>query len=295
MSDCFLGFDIGGTSVKSAVLMNDKIEVLGNSAQYARPDALSLRQAISQAREALDELEFDAQRVTRVGLCAPGLFDDNTGRFAGSVNVPGLVGLSLDELATSLGCTAPIQHVTDAYAAAYDIRCLRTLPHGMRLLALSLGTGVGACVLDGDGPLLISGRSSGHIGQWDVSIDSHPIPLGPDGGRGGLEAYIGLPALCSQFKCTPDELPQHIAALNEQSLPLRALARAIRIAHAVYRPDAICLLGGVGLCLKPVGDVLDSMVGHELTCLAKPGVKITFGEHSHHAACGAARLAARAV
>jgi hypothetical protein len=53
---------------------------------------------------------------------------------------------------------------------------------------------VGAAVLD-DGKLLrVEGDSPGHIGQIDVSIPGADC-IGPDGGAGGLEGYIGVPAL----------------------------------------------------------------------------------------------------
>ncbi len=57
---------------------------------------------------------------------------------------------------------------------------------------ISLGSGVGMSVLDDGVPLAVDENSPGHLGQINVSLDSNP-PIGPDGGAGGLEAYIGAP------------------------------------------------------------------------------------------------------
>jgi hypothetical protein len=57
---------------------------------------------------------------------------------------------------------------------------------------------VGASVLDEGGKFLhVSGESPGHFGQLDVSLETDP-PIGPDGGAGSLEAYIGTAALIAR-------------------------------------------------------------------------------------------------
>lgn len=282
-----LGIDIGGTSVKAALL--DGGEILATSAQgagYARPTRDQLLRAIEHAVGSLPPARCD-----RVGVCAPGLFDPSTGRFTACVNVPGLVGLSLADLLRP----ARLDHAsaslfTDAHAAAVDFAVTTRSAH-TRALAISLGTGVGACVLDGATPLVFSGRSPGHFGQLDVSLGEEDPPIGPDGGRGGLEAYIGLPALLARFGCAPEDLPHHLGAMTRRDAPLRALARAVRIGHAMFRPDAVWLLGGVGLALAPVVGELRALTAEGLTSLARPDWVMRCGQTGLHAACGAARLA----
>ena len=52
------------------------------------------------------------------------------------------------------------------------------------------GTGVGASVVDGNGQFLhVSGETPGHFGQLDVSLETN-APIGPDGGKGSLEALV---------------------------------------------------------------------------------------------------------
>ena len=133
-----------------------------------------------------------------MGLCVPGLMNDEKTTVRQSVNVPGLNGVRLDELvaAALAGTPATVAVATDAYATAYDLYETLRLPG--RILSLAIGTGVGACVLDEGRPLHVDGESPGHFGQMDVSIAGHPV-VGPDGGAGSLEGYISSAALVARY------------------------------------------------------------------------------------------------
>lgn len=288
-----VGIDIGGTSIKVAV-MDDRREVwVGGSKTYARPDAGEVRAALADALDG-SPLGSVVDPVP-IGLCVPGILDVSGARVVRSANMPGLVGEDLQALlasampATLRRCGA-LCVCSDAHAAAADFARL----HGLRgrLLGVSLGTGVGAAVLD-DGELLrVSGGSSGHFGQLDVSVPGiDPIPVGPDGGRGGLEAYIGLPALRARH----GDAAAWLASLVGAEPELHALARALRIAHAIYRPDHIALLGGLGIRLAAVAESIRALVADRLTSVARDGWTLRCGSSDHHAARGAAWLAERGL
>jgi predicted NBD/HSP70 family sugar kinase len=288
-----LGIDIGGTSVKVAACDSRGNWATGASDPYSRPDTRALIVAI---RSAVDRVRtqcghtFAASPVHTVGLAVPGILDEARGEITTAVNVPGLVGAPLKDLVSSaLGQSSlALRCFTDAHAAGLDVMESETPRLTARLLAISLGTGVGACVLDDGVPVLISGRSPGHLGHIDVTIHEHArqAPLGPDGGRGGLEAYIGLPALVARLGCTQANLCEKLA---QDPVPLLALARAIRIAHAIYRPQHIRLVGGVGIQLKAFLPALQTDIARDLTSLARPSWTLACGESVFHAAKGAAR------
>lgn len=297
-----LGLDVGGTSVKVARLADGRVAGVGQSDPYARPDARGVVAAIAQAIT-----RSDPDQIAAVGLCVPGLVDPVRREITRSVNLPALVGVSLDELVRGAlseaglagAMPSPVTIVSDALAAAIDFAAtVPTRPAGPdspsppRLLAISLGTGVGAAVLDGDVPLRVSGSSPGHLGQIDVNIADADgtIPLGPDHGRGSLEAYIGVPGLRGRFG---DPISDWFPRANPADVPIRALIQALRIAHAIYRPDAIALLGGVGLGLagSPVAARLRQAVADGLTSIARPAWTLEFARSAHHAAAGAARVA----
>lgn len=281
-----LGIDIGGTSVKAALLDEaGQLIRTSRSQPYAQASTGQLAHAIAQATR-----QFPPPQ--RIGLCCPGLLNLATRTVELSVNVPGLVGVRLDDLVAQAIGLAPLPTIallSDAQAVGYDLFSTRKLTG--RLLCLTLGTGVGACVIDGaealDGRgratfLTVSGHSPGHIGQFDVSL-SDDAPIGPDGGRGSLEAYLGAAALQVAYGQDP------AARLTVDDAPIRALVRAIRIAHAIYRPQHVALAGGIGIRLQHLIETIHQRTSEHLTRVARPGWTLFAAEHDHHAACGAAR------
>jgi len=277
-----LGVDVGGTSVKVALLEGDRPAWTGQSPFYARPNADELMEAIRAAARGR------TVHADVTGICVPGLLTHDRSRVKLSVNVPGLNGLPLDELVhDALGeQTGPVRVVNDAAASSTDYARM----HGLvgRLLAIALGTGVGGAVIDDGVVLRVEGASSGHLGQMDVSLDDEPAVLGPDGGAGSVEGYLGVPALKRRYG---ENLNDAMLRWTERDPPMRALARTIRICHAIYRPLHVVLLGGIGVRLKPVLPVLDRMVRKNLTSVADPKWTLKCGDDDFHAARGAARLA----
>ncbi|MGD9790897.1 MAG: ROK family protein [Phycisphaerales bacterium] len=276
-----LGLDIGGSSVKAALIRDATFARVAQSPIYTKPTLEQLIDAIANVAAVLGT-SHDS-----IGLCLPGVFDPHARVITASANIPALVGLRLDDLLARarLTATRPPVITTDAHAATHHIATLESLTG--RVLGVSLGTGVGACVLDDGVPLHVTGTSAGHIGQWDVSLGVN-APIAPDGGQGGLEAYVGLHAICTRHTCTPDLAPQ---VFTPHSQEIAALARALRIAHALYRPNHIRLLGGLGIRLQAALPNIHNHVAQHLTSLARPNWTLQLGHDDFHAAGGAALLA----
>ncbi len=278
-----LGIDIGGTSVKLAALRDDgALQWSGQSAFYTRPTTQQLVDALRDAGRG----RVTGSRVA--GLCVPGLLDRRARTITLSVNVPGLMGVRLDDIvARAFGDVIErIEIINDAVAAAYDLYTMRRMSG--RLVSIALGTGVGMAVLDDGEPLFIEGASPGHIGQCDVSIEGEPV-IGPDGGAGSLEGYVGVPALVRRYGSTE----KFLETATAQDAPIRALVRAIRICHAIYRPKHVTLVGGVGTRLKRLVEDIKRATEVNLTSVAWKDWTLGAGENDFHAAAGAARLAVR--
>lgn len=278
-----LGIDIGGTSAKLALLDGDETLWTGQSAFYARPDDAAIVDAL---RDAATGHEIGA--IGRVGICVPGLLDEAKTRVTLSVNVPGLMARPIAAFVrAAFGDGVPEPRVqNDAISCATDV--VRALNLAGRVLVLALGTGVGAAVLDDGVPLRVDGDSPGHLGQIDVSLDDH-APIGPDGGAGSLEGYLGVPAIRRDY----GDVNAAIERWTDRDPPLRALARTIRIAHAMYRPNHIVLAGGVGVRLRAKLDVIRSLVNDRLTRVARSDWTLASALDDFHAARGAARLASQ--
>lgn len=287
-----LGIDVGGTSTKMALLEDGRVVWTGQSAFYSRPDPAGLSRALKEAANGRVPA-----RVDRCGICVPGILDDARSMVLLSVNVPGLMNLPLTQLvASAFGKSVPgVKVCNDAISCASDALVAMNLVG--RTMVLAMGTGVGCAVIDRatndpndlGTPLLVDGESPGHLGMLDVSIGENP-PLGPDGGAGGLEGYIGVPALKRTYG---EDVNTAISKLTEKDDCLKALARAIRIGHALYRPHHVVLAGGIGTRLAPKLDIIKTHVEKNLTSVARKERTLQSAANDFHAACGAARLAGR--
>jgi predicted NBD/HSP70 family sugar kinase len=188
------------------------------------------------------------------------------------------------------GSPRHIEVATDAVATAFDIYMM----HGLRgrLCSIALGTGIGLGVIDDGGvPLFVHGESPGHIGQMDVSIEGQPV-IGPDGGAGSLEGYLGSPALVQRYGA---DMARILAKLGENDPPLKALARTIRICHAIYVPQHVALVGGIGIRMGHLVPTLRRMVDKDLSHIACKEWTLRCGSDDFHAATGVARYAAAAA
>ena len=291
-----LGLDVGGGSVKYAWREADGSFTCGESVGYERPTAGALGEAVRGALRGAG-LMGEVGKVGKVGVCVPGVMSGDGRRVASSVNMPGLAGVDVGAWASGLGLGVRDEDVvvrTDAWSAGVDYAAVRGVKG--RLMALSLGTGVGAIVLDDGVALKVSppgaGMSSGHLGQMDVSMavgdDGEGVPVGADGGRGSLEAYVGAAALRARLS---GDLRAGLARVGVDDPAVAALVRALRIAHAIYRPDVVALLGGVGLGIGGLAGEIRSKVSEGLTGVARPGWRLEVGVDAYHAARGVARLA----
>src|SRR4051812_40190466 len=189
-----LGIDIGGSSVKLALVRDDQTLWKSQSETYARPT----RQQLADVIRTAIARRFDPAGAA-VGICVPGTRELGSHTVTRSVNIPALDGLDLNALVRDAvgGSPRHIEVATDAVATAYDVYATRKLTG--RLCSIALGTGIGLGVIDDGGiPLYVHGESPGHIGQMDVSIEGYPV-VGPDGGAGSLEGYLGAPAIVARY------------------------------------------------------------------------------------------------
>lgn len=288
------GFDIGGSSIKAV-----RLEATGEIAtatlpHEGDPTPASVSDGLGRLFAQLhgdDRTPAEPTNPHTIGLCLPGLVDDE-GVLRLAANLPRLVGVRVPDLIPRgiAGDRSPAL-LTDAAAAGLGSWHAR--PAQGRLLTLAMGTGVGAALIEHGNLITLDGRTPGHVGQLDVSFGEPDPPIGPDGGRGSLEAYVGYPALLARF--SEADLPDRIARLTPDDPAIRALARALRICHAIHKPGEIRLLGGVGALFEPVLPMLFAITSDALTAVARLGWTLTAMNDVHLAAAGVARYAARSI
>ncbi len=249
-----LGIDLGGTSIKVAVVeLGDPPRILAEdrAATHAElgPDAVLDRMA-ELGRRAIAE----AGPVERVGVGAPGPLDLEGGRALSMTNLPGWESRPIvAQLEERLGL--PVALINDA--RAFTLAELEAgAGRGCRdIVCFALGTGVGGGVVV-DGKLLLGlNGTAGEIGHQTIEPDGPPCPCGS---RGCLEQYVSGPSIaCAAGKATAEEA--FAAARAGDPVAAEALERAgtylgIGIANVVLTvgPERVIVGGGVA----EAGDLL---------------------------------------
>jgi len=285
-----MGIDIGGTAIKLAAVPGAGAPICCRSDSYAQPSREALERHLRKCwRELPAQAALLPHAEVSVGVCIAGPIAPD-GALEAAANLPAMVGIEIGPWVQSvLGLARPPRVLTDALAAALGEHQANPLPG--RALYLALGAGVGGIVMDDGRPLLIARGTSGHFGHMDVSGGEKNAPATAAAGRGALEAYIGAEAL--RRAGVDLDAP---AGLGHPALAdaLAALARSLRILLALYRPDHIVLLGGVGLKLGPLLPQLDAQVRDQLTTAAPARFTLACGRAGYFAAAlGAAAAAGR--
>lgn len=253
---CALGIDIGGGTTRLGLVRDDGLRL----AQAALPtppngEPRELVRLLSMVGHALREHVAPArgcELAPLAGVALPGIYDREAGIVRRSVNLPLLEGFPFKS-ALQEQLRSPIVVDTDVIAAGWaQWRALEAsnaiaIP---RFVYLSLGTGVGGCVIL-DGQIVRHTRGgAGHLGHLIVDSGAR-APLCRCGARGCLEEVVcgGLRHMHEagqagrwNFDEGPDLLP---AADDDAVFFAQPLARGLlQIAH-LYAPSVLALGGGV--------------------------------------------------
>ncbi|MDZ7801799.1 MAG: ROK family protein [Trueperaceae bacterium] len=289
-----LGIDIGGSSVKLALLdaaPSVRWTRVHDVADQPDPDR-NRRERLQLIAAAIGELR-DAGAVPSVGIATPGIVD---AAHRAVVSLPGkLAGLEGIDWTAALrdalpaGTDAPRVHaLNDAHAAVLGEARLGAGRGARDIAMLTLGTGVGGGVmLNGQ---LFEGRNrrAGHLGHISLDPDGPPSVFPTPG---TLEWHLGAAYLAdrtggryaSNEALLADVRTGQPAATAEWGRMVRALAAGIASIVNVFDPERVILGGG----LAAAGDVLFAPLTTELDevewrpgGLAVPVVPAELGRHS---------------
>jgi len=225
-----VGIDIGGTSVRAALVDNSgHILAATRAPTPAGDDSQQLVEML--ARLVGDVSKQAAATIPTIGVALPGIRDAETGVMQRAVNLPRLEGVNVREL-FERALHRPVYLETDVNAAGWA-QGRATAPPPRRFVYLSLGTGVGGCViLDGEIVRHTHG-GAGHFGH--LVVDTAPdAPVCTCGARGCLEAITSRPPSADATAWGE----WAVKAANALALGL------LQIAH-LYAPHTIMLGGGV--------------------------------------------------
>ena len=190
MSELFVGVDLGGTNVRTAIVSRDKT-ILGKDARSTRAEegpAPVMDCMADSVQAALRSAGASSKDVLAAGFGAPGPMNWQTGVVYSPPNLPGWKNVHLaDEMAKRLGFPCYVDN--DANVACYGEYWLGAGQGAENMCLLTLGTGVGGGIVV-FGQLLrgIDGTAA-EIGHLKVMRGGRKCGCGA---TGCLEAYASV-------------------------------------------------------------------------------------------------------
>ena len=191
----WLGFDVGGTSIKIGGV-DDLGRPLAKTSIPSEPNRHpegTVQRMVVAATELVERLGLSWEEIPRVGLGTPGTMDIPRGMMLDPPNMPGWHYYPIrDRL--SEACGKRVVFANDANAAAFGEFWVGSGRNFPSIVLLTLGTGVGGgIIVDG---VSIDGENSCGSECGHVIIDYHDTArLCNCGQRGHLEAYASATAL----------------------------------------------------------------------------------------------------
>jgi len=280
----FVGIDLGGTSIKPALVCPD-LELLVHAEV---PTDLSSQPALLDEIERVVRQVSGGQPLAGAGFGLPSQIDQRSGRVADSTNVP-IVDLAFgEEMRRRLG--VPTRVDNDANAACLAETRIGAARGAEHVVMLTLGTGVGGgLVLDGD---LYRGASGFAAELGHMVIDENgPRCQGHCPNRGCLEALASASGLLHAAAAVADATPGGTLAAayasRRQITPrwlldqakrgdadcvaaVERVGRHVGVAIAsyvnIFNPEVVVIGGG----LAEVGDLLLGPAEREAAARALP-------------------------
>jgi glucokinase len=232
MSDLVIGVDVGGTTIKAALLDSEGLEY-GRS-ERPTPRHLGPDAVVATTIDIIAELRArvpEAGRVGAVGLVVPGVVDPQQGIAVYAANI-GWRQLHLRQIvAEAVGLPVVLDHdVRAAGLAELESGAGRGLQD---VLYVALGTGVAAAVITRGEVVAGATDRAGELGHLPVFPDGEPCACGQ---RGCTETYASAAALSRRYTAASgiSDVPAH-------DVVSRAAA-GDALADAIFN-DAITALG----------------------------------------------------
>ena len=255
-----LAFDLGGTRIKAGIVVDHEVVLLrivptGDEQGFDHV----LEQILSVGEGLLRE-----RPATTIGLSLPAIVDVERGTVVDvRKNLAGLIGFPIVEV-LQRRFNLPVAVENDARLYGLGEMVAGAARDVASMVCLTIGTGIGCCVVQ-DGHILRGSHGTGGILGGHMTIETYG-PACSCGNIGCVEALCSAPALVAAMAAQLATLPHH-PLRGEQALTpeviLAAAGRGDGPAHAalagyvrhlsaavvsyihLHDPDAVLLGGGV--------------------------------------------------
>jgi len=279
-----LGIDIGGTSVKFAIVQNEKIVHKSSILTEKNSCEKFLSDIAAECNKLKTEYKIDSVGVGTPGAIKHGLVT--------AINIPFNNTNLKEELESRIDL--PVKVDNDANCAAYGEFTLGIGKDYENMVMVTLGTGVGGGIIT-NGKILHSKHTSGEIGHIIVqTYDGLPCPCGQ---KGCWEQYASVTALIREATKAAVENPDSklFELLKNNSVKLNGklifeaissgcpvamkvfdkyidwLAVGVKSLINIFGPDAIVFAGGItnqgDILIKPLRERVNTEVILEISVL----------------------------
>lgn len=180
-----IGIDFGGTSIKPALIQEDKIVEklpLIITGDYSSAEAI-----IDEIALICKQAKQDHPEIKAIGIGVPGFVNFHEGVVNDLPNVPGWKNIPIKQILESQ-TNLPVKIDNDVNAMAYAEWKYGAGKNCEHMIAMTLGTGLGGGIISNN--QLIRGHqfAAGEIGHMTVNMDAAP---GLYNNPGAVESYIG--------------------------------------------------------------------------------------------------------
>ncbi|MCE9562225.1 MAG: ROK family protein [Planctomycetes bacterium] len=186
----FVGLDVGGTTMKAAVVNNEghpqSVPAVMDTHAERGQDA-GLETMCATIRKAVADAKLTMDNIAAIGVATPGLMDIKAGLILDPPNLKPWKNVPVrDHIQKVFG--KPTAYQNDANAAAYGEFWVGAAQEAKSMVLFTLGTGVGGGIIIND--VIIEGEHShgGELGHLRIDTPDRGRICGC-GARGCLEAY----------------------------------------------------------------------------------------------------------
>ena len=221
-SPLFVGLDVGGTTMKAAVVGEDglpKSKPVVMNTDPERGQVAGLETMCETIRRAVTAAKITMDDVSAIGVATPGLMDIKAGLILDPPNLKPWKNVPVrDHVERAFGKPTAFQN--DANAAAYGEFWVGAGKEASSMVLFTLGTGVGGGIIIGD--LILEGRHShgGELGHMRIESPVNGRICGC-GHRGCLEAYASATSVVKRAReemaasRSPSKLKEYFTANDD--------------------------------------------------------------------------------
>ncbi|MCU0704919.1 MAG: ROK family protein [Fimbriiglobus sp.] len=196
----FVGLDVGGTTMKAAVVDSDGVaaKAVSLDTNPERGQEAGLTTMCETIELAVKAAGLTIADIAAIGVATPGLMDIRAGLILDPPNLAPWKNVPVREhIQKAFG--KPTAYQNDANAAAFGEKWVGAARGARSMVMFTLGTGVGGAVVVGD--TVIEGEHShgGELGHLRIDMPDRGRRCGC-GARGCLEAYASASAVVERAR-----------------------------------------------------------------------------------------------